>query len=567
MRPLSFTPSTRRALQGLYAAYALYLLFVLYNSLTVPWWFIPLLAACAFLCHPFVIVALFFVVTVPIAIEGALDWAPPAWLETRGVFVIGLPTLALISAAYSAWRNAWTWHLWIGPRATALVRLVYGIAPYAVALLLLKFAYRDVVIEPVAAALGCLLALRMHAAGLLEARAPSIRIELGNAALLLGSTLLALLPAEGFARIAFPAVQSNAELYTAHPEYIFTLANNAETRFQFKVTEEDTKEVAWRTSAQGLRDREYGPKQPGETRILLLGDSFTMGHTVDEEDTISRLLESRLAEKELLPSPTVINGGMSGAGVWQQWGILRDKGLALEPDWVILQVFMPNDIDNALEIVGKKPRAYNMIWHDYLYGLVLRNTPQVRLHVWLRENCGLYRITAQAMGRPAPIHQLTGGLWFMPALPDAGPPSENRPAHMEDRLEHWYPELEEGFALMTEYIVKMRAMCAERNIRFAAYAFPDALDVYPDIWKNNIEHPDAQDYRYAYRKSLRLIEDFFDQEGIPYFSLPRRFAAAGSAEEMFYMLDGHTTPLGNAVVADAMAAFIAQELRRGDSPR
>lgn len=559
---MSLTPPTQRALQALYAVYALYLAFVLYNALTVPWWFLPLLAACAIVCHPAVIVTLFFAVTAPIAMEGAFDWAPPPWLETRAVIVLGLPGLALASAAYSAWRGRWFWHLWRGPRTLAAVRLIYGAVPYAVAGLLLKFAYRDVVIEPVAAGLGCLLALRMHAAGFLGDRAPSVRSELGNAALVLGSTFVALIPAEGLARIAYPAVRSNAELYAAHPEYIFTLAENARTRFEFKVTEEETKEVAWNTSSQGLRDRDFGPKQPGETRILLLGDSFTMGHTVDEEDTIGRLLERRLAEKALLPSPTVINGGMSGAGVWQQWGILRDKGLALEPDWVILQVFMPNDIDNALEIVGKKPRAYNLPWHDYLYGMLLKNTPQVRLHTWLRENSGLYRLIAQAMGRPAPIHRLIGGLWFLPPLPDAGPPSEPRPAHMEDRLEPWYPELDEGFALMTEYILKMRAMCAERNIRFAAYAFPDALDVYPEVWKNNIEHPDAKDYRYAYRKSIRLIEEFFDREGIPYFSLTRRFAAAGGADEVFYMLDGHTTPVGNAAVADGMAAFIAQELRR-----
>jgi hypothetical protein len=50
-------------------------------------------------------------------------------------------------------------------------------------------------------------------------------------------------------------------------------------------------------SSIGFRDREYGEKEPGEYRILMLGDSFTVGHAVtNDSDTIPKLLEPILAQ-------------------------------------------------------------------------------------------------------------------------------------------------------------------------------------------------------------------------------------------------------------------------------
>ena len=53
----------------------------------------------------------------------------------------------------------------------------------------------------------------------------------------------------------------------------------------------------YRQTLQGLRDRDYGPKLPDEYRVLLIGDSFTFGHGLETEETISRQLEDYLAER------------------------------------------------------------------------------------------------------------------------------------------------------------------------------------------------------------------------------------------------------------------------------
>ena len=53
--------------------------------------------------------------------------------------------------------------------------------------------------------------------------------------------------------------------------------------------------VSIRTNTKGLRDREYNSKKPKNTfRILVLGDSFTFGSCVEENETYPKVLENFL---------------------------------------------------------------------------------------------------------------------------------------------------------------------------------------------------------------------------------------------------------------------------------
>jgi hypothetical protein len=58
--------------------------------------------------------------------------------------------------------------------------------------------------------------------------------------------------------------------------------------------------------------REYGPKKPGAFRILLLGDSFTYGIGVNDDQTFAVHLEHYLRENQL--AAEVINAGNGGKG-------------------------------------------------------------------------------------------------------------------------------------------------------------------------------------------------------------------------------------------------------------
>src|SRR5882724_9244929 len=70
-------------------------------------------------------------------------------------------------------------------------------------------------------------------------------------------------------------------------------------------------------NSRGLRDVEHEPAPaPGETRVLLLGDSFTEGFSVSLEDSVARALERDL-RRDGCPME-VVNGGTVGYSTDQE---------------------------------------------------------------------------------------------------------------------------------------------------------------------------------------------------------------------------------------------------------
>jgi lysophospholipase L1-like esterase len=103
------------------------------------------------------------------------------------------------------------------------------------------------------------------------------------------------------------------------------------------------------TNAQGFRDAEFPVAKPaGELRILAIGDSTTAGNGIAElEATWPKQLERRYAERGR-PQVRVLNLGVGGYHPLQAARLLELKGLALEPDLVLLLVCL-NDLDASAD--------------------------------------------------------------------------------------------------------------------------------------------------------------------------------------------------------------------------
>lgn len=102
----------------------------------------------------------------------------------------------------------------------------------------------------------------------------------------------------------------------------------------------DTSEFSIRatTSVQGLRNPIVTmPKPKGIYRILALGDSYTYGWGVEENDAWPRVLESLLRKKGL--SVEVINAGVPGAGPTEERHICRAYADQFDIDAIILGVY------------------------------------------------------------------------------------------------------------------------------------------------------------------------------------------------------------------------------------
>ena len=117
-------------------------------------------------------------------------------------------------------------------------------------------------------------------------------------------------------------------------------------------------EKAWNdkilnTNSKGLRGKKDFPypKNKEKLRILILGDSFTFGDDVGDDETYSAYLQA------MLPDAEIINMGVHGYGHDQMLILFKEEGVKYEPDIVLLG-FLPLDMSrNTLDFRDfAKPR-------------------------------------------------------------------------------------------------------------------------------------------------------------------------------------------------------------------
>src|SRR5262249_48072666 len=93
-----------------------------------------------------------------------------------------------------------------------------------------------------------------------------------------------------------------------------------------------------KTNSVGLRNNEELVLNPNVYRILAIGDSYTYGFYVHNEETFPARLEERLYELREAHFQ-VLNAGIPGYTIEDELSYLKDKGLKLNPKLVILGVY------------------------------------------------------------------------------------------------------------------------------------------------------------------------------------------------------------------------------------
>jgi lysophospholipase L1-like esterase len=99
-------------------------------------------------------------------------------------------------------------------------------------------------------------------------------------------------------------------------------------------------------NAHGFREKEFHKKSPLTFRIICLGDSWTFGANVGQEETYPRQLE-QLLEQEFHGSDfEVLNLGVLGYSSYQGLELLKKEALKLKADLIVI-AFAMNDSSTA----------------------------------------------------------------------------------------------------------------------------------------------------------------------------------------------------------------------------
>lgn len=132
--------------------------------------------------------------------------------------------------------------------------------------------------------------------------------------------------------------------------------------------------VEIRTNSMGFRDREYAGRKPEDkVRIVVLGDSFTLGWGVPPESVYSDRLETTL--NGIDDRYEVINMGIGNYNTVMEVELFKWKGLPLDPDIVILAYFL-NDTERVP--ARKSGLTYSLVKYSYLGSFLFDRITRLR---------------------------------------------------------------------------------------------------------------------------------------------------------------------------------------------
>ncbi|MCP3958352.1 MAG: hypothetical protein GY719_10915 [bacterium] len=176
---------------------------------------------------------------------------------------------------------------------------------------------------------------------------------LARAGLLIGSCLLVFLLAEGALRLLKPEstnLNRMATVYRPDPELGFRYVPRSRgvlQRLEYRVEVE--------LNSAGFFDDEFSvERRPGVSRIVVLGDSFTVGFEVGRGRNFPDALERLLNDSGTEAGPwEVYNLGMDGIGTVEESLLFDRDAVAYRPDVVLLAFYRNDFYDVAKGVVHR----------------------------------------------------------------------------------------------------------------------------------------------------------------------------------------------------------------------
>lgn len=301
-----------------------------------------------------------------------------------------------------------------------------------------------------------------------------------------------------------------------------------------------------RVNNVGLRGRDIQiKKSPGRYRILMLGDSFTMGKGVEDDQTFSALLEEALNQRRATCNNNIIevlNAGVDSYAPILSFIQLRRDLEPLEPDMVVLNLDVSDLVQETVyrkqavfgsngEIIGVPGGTRKMQLNERIRAWTDRNLYMTRLLLFYTNRLFDYKeFTVRHL-----VTQANFELAKHTLTEDTDP-----------REEQWRN--------IFDSIRKMKKYCDEKGIKFLLTVYPWGHQVNDREWIPGRYNFMPQDATISDR-SIQIIEKFAKSNSIQLFNLFPLFRSYNGDKPLYFNYDNHWTPDGHKVVADGFMQY------------
>ena len=302
--------------------------------------------------------------------------------------------------------------------------------------------------------------------------------------------------------------------------------------------------------------------EPGEQTVVSIGDSFSMG-------IVPHWYHFTTVCERVSPGLAVHNLGRTGIGPGGYLRFLQTEGLGLDPDLILINIFVGNDIAESLR--WNNPRGFLESWCDRRN--VLTYQVPIRLarlaqsegnQIAADESVGdLQDKTTQSV-RTQSLDELTASMPWLED-PTLEPPrfSESEYSRIEGERANIIRrgEMLGAYAHLTTAIDVMRD--ASGDTPFAVMLIPDEYQVSDRVWQT-VRDGLGQETMERDRPQERIIA-WLQEQGIPYLDLLPVFRAVSALPDgqrhLYHLRDTHINARGNRVVGEALAEFLNTQLR------
>lgn len=303
--------------------------------------------------------------------------------------------------------------------------------------------------------------------------------------------------------------------------------------------------VVLRMNNIGMRDDDVALEKPaGSRRILVLGDSFMEGWGCERGEIFTDRLEAILEEKD--PGAEVIAAGVASWSPLAEFCWLKHKGLALQPDAVVLAV-------DATDPAGDSFYVHRLVRDaegrpDYIARGRRHLDLPLSLHNLLADHLYLFRYIDRWLTKKLPVTEWDYGFWgeaddvWAPLRSDSEIPPVQYDAY---------------WSVTKEALREATRLLAEKRIPFLVIMYPTGVEVDSEAWGPGRSTADFPEGVIPPRR-FDYLAAFAAADSIPYFSLLPTFQRDSDPKRLYYPYDGHWSPSGH----DLAARAVAEELRR-----
>lgn len=302
-----------------------------------------------------------------------------------------------------------------------------------------------------------------------------------------------------------------------------------------------------KTNSLGLReDREFADKQA--LRILVLGDSFVFGLGVQRSETFQAVLERRLS-KRLGQAVEVINAGVPGYGTCHERLVLEDLLPKLQPDLVLLCFYAGNDLVDNLHCMEMGVASERIVDGVFMsakrYHVKTDELERQRRQGWKRLLLWSYAYNLLEM-------KLEGLMVQTGARPQ--PQTLYKSVYKFHRRDG-SDEEQRVIAHTREQLEQMKRLCDEKSVKFAVAILPAQLQVYDELFAQQLAGFKVKAEEYVIDRPNQLIAATAADLGLPVTDLYRPFHDRRETG-LYYQTDGHWTNRGHIVAGQALEQFL-----------